>query len=178
MPVIVIAAVSIYIYSTVISKLMLGELFAGLNFGPLVSLGAYFTQTGSLSWVAFAAGIVPGILTSLLLYLNEFPDLEADSKHGRRNTVILLGLRGASRFYYILLASTYFWVAGSVVVGALPVGALAYFLTAPLALSTARGVSRHYSEVGALIPFMAGNVKLVLLGPVAVSVGIMFSKVL
>jgi 1,4-dihydroxy-2-naphthoate octaprenyltransferase len=42
-PVIAIAAFTIYLYSTVISKLMLGEFFAGLNFGPLVSVGAYFT---------------------------------------------------------------------------------------------------------------------------------------
>ncbi len=177
-PVIAFAALSIYLYSSVISKLMLGEFFAGLNFGPLVSVGAYFTQTGALSWAAFIAGMVPGILTSVLLYLNEFPDLVADRSHGRRNTVIALGLEGASRFYPVLLVSTYAWVVGCVLMEVLPLGVLLYFLTLPLALVAARGVWEHHIDVGALIPFMAKNVQLVLLGPATVSLGMILSKML
>ncbi|MHB8109035.1 MAG: prenyltransferase, partial [Syntrophorhabdaceae bacterium] len=49
----------------------------GLAFGPLMVLGTHFVLTGSYSWTALLASLVPGFLVSDLLLLNQFPDLEA-----------------------------------------------------------------------------------------------------
>ena len=56
----------------------------GLAFGPLMVLGTHFVLTGSYSWTAFAASLVPGFLVSDLLLLNQFPDVEADKTVGRK----------------------------------------------------------------------------------------------
>ena len=42
----------------------------------------------------------PGLLTALLLFLNEFPDAEADRRGGRRHLVILLGRRKSAVVYF------------------------------------------------------------------------------
>ena len=84
-PLLLVAGFSAYFYNVYLSKWLVGELFAGLNFGPLLVLGAYYVQTGRYSWEALFASLAPGILTANLLFLNEFPDREADRK-GRKET--------------------------------------------------------------------------------------------
>ena len=49
MGIIAISSVAIVAYTTVLSRWGVGELVAGLNFGPLLILGTYFLQTGSLA---------------------------------------------------------------------------------------------------------------------------------
>ena len=55
----------------------------GLGFGPLMVMGTDFVLSGSYSWTAFVASLVPFFLVSDLLLLNQFPDVEADKKIGR-----------------------------------------------------------------------------------------------
>ncbi len=43
--------------------------------------------------------LVPGILTALLLFLNEFPDAEADRQGGRRHLVIFFGRKKSAVIY-------------------------------------------------------------------------------
>jgi len=87
-PLLLAAGFSAYFYNDYLSKWWMGEVFAGLNFGPLLVLGSYFVQTGRYSWETLFASLAPGILTTNLLFLNEFPDREADEKGGRRHFVI------------------------------------------------------------------------------------------
>ena len=91
-PLLLVAGFSAYFYNVYLSRWWVGELFAGLNFGPLLVLGSYFVQTGRYSWEALVASLAPGILTSNLLFLNEFPDREADRKGGRRHLFHLFDL--------------------------------------------------------------------------------------
>ena len=162
LPLIALAALTIYFYTTHLSRWFLGEVFTGLHFGPLMALGGHFIQTGRYGAHALASGIVPGILVGTLLFLNEFPDVEADREVGRRNAVIQLGLARASRVYVALIASTYVWVIACVLSGLMPPTALVTFVTLPLALKASRGVLRDHGDVGKLIPSMGANVILVL----------------
>src|SRR4030066_581098 len=101
-PLLLVAGFSAYFYNIYLSKWFLGEFFAGLNFGPILVLGSYYVQTGRYSWEAFVASLAPGILTANLLFLNEFPDREADQKGGRRHLVITMGKENA-RFLFVAL---------------------------------------------------------------------------
>ena len=67
LPLIAMVAFTIYFYSTHLSHWFVGEVFTGLNFGPLMVLGGYFIQTGRYSLPALAAGVVPGILVGTLI---------------------------------------------------------------------------------------------------------------
>src|SRR4030066_2298993 len=106
-PLLLVAGFSAYFYNVYMAKWLLGEFFAGLNFGPLLVLGSYFVQTGRYSWEALFASITPGILTANLLFLNEFPDREADLKGGRRHFVISMGKKDASYLFVVFLIASY-----------------------------------------------------------------------
>ena len=175
LPLIAVTALTIYFYTTHLSHWFVGEVFAGLHFGPLMVLGGHFIQTGRYGVSALVSGIVPGILVGTLLFLNEFPDVEADREVGRRNAVIHLGLAKSSKIYVLLIASTYIWVLACVLLGLMPVTMLVTFVTLPLALKAARGVLRDYGDVERLIPSMGSNVKLVLSMTGTTALGLLLS---
>ena len=77
LPLILVGGVVIYFYTSYLTKWLIGELWAGLGLGTLPVVGTYFIQTGHYSIEAFVAGLAPGFLTANLLFLNEFPDIEA-----------------------------------------------------------------------------------------------------
>jgi len=176
LPLIVVAALTIYFYTTYLSHWFLGEVFAGLHFGPLMVLGGHFIQTGRYSVSAMASGIVPGILVATLLFLNEFPDVAADREVGRRNAVILLGIAKSSKIYVSLIASTYIWILACVLSGLKPVTMLVTFITLPLALKATRGVLRDHGDVERLIPSMGANVMLVLSMTGITTLGLLISS--
>src|SRR6056297_2511459 len=71
-----------------LAKILLGELFSGLTLCMFVVLGSYASMTASPEMAVnelfpkdvLLMSIPPGILTALLLFINEFPDLEADKQ--------------------------------------------------------------------------------------------------
>lgn len=178
LPLIAVAAISIYFYTTHLSRWFIGELVTGLNFGPLMVLGGYFIQTGRYGTTALASGIIPGILVGTLLFLNEFPDLEADREAGRRNVVIRLGLAKSSKIYVLLIASTYLWILVGILTGLIPATALVTFVTLPLAFKAAGGVLRDYDNLELLIPSMGANVMLVLSMTGLTTLGLLLSTLL
>jgi 1,4-dihydroxy-2-naphthoate polyprenyltransferase len=124
----------------------LGELLVGLNFGPLMVAGTVFALTGNLSWLDFFIGLPIGLFTTAILWINQFPDLEADALTGKTNLVVILG-RQRSRWGYLLLMVAAF---GSVLLGVLrgylPESALLMLAGVPLAIYTTRILFRHYNE--------------------------------
>ncbi len=104
LPLIILAAVCIILYSPLILRGYWPEWSPGLGLGVLPVLGIYFAQTGMYTWPALIAAIPSGFLVHNLLLLNEFPDIEAD-KIGRRKTLpITMGRRNAAIFLYGLHA--------------------------------------------------------------------------
>jgi 1,4-dihydroxy-2-naphthoate octaprenyltransferase len=178
LPLIAVAAFSIYFYTPLISNWYVGEIVTGLNFGPLMVLGGYFIMTGRYSSSALAAGVVPGILVGTLLFLNEFPDVEADRSVGRRNVVMSLGLERASKVYAVLIASTYLWIVACIIASLMPLTVIVTFVTLPFALKAIRGVLRDHGDIGKLIPAMGTNVMLVLSMTAMTTVGLLLSLLL
>ncbi len=75
----------------------LGELAVALNFGVLPVAGAYFVQTGTMSWHVIVASLPISFAITLILWVNEIPDVESDSQAGKRTLVVILGSRAAAR---------------------------------------------------------------------------------
>ncbi|MGB9627088.1 MAG: prenyltransferase, partial [Thermodesulfobacteriota bacterium] len=145
-PLLLLAGFSAYFYNVYIAKWMMGELFAGLNFGPLIVLGSYFVQTGRYSWEALFASIAPGLLTSNLLFLNEFPDREADLKGGRRHLVIALGKERARYLFIFILLASYLFIVLGVVTKMMPVLTLIGLGTILFGWKAMKGVFTHYHD--------------------------------
>ena len=78
---------------------------AGSGTGRLPVLGAYFVQTGEYTLPAIIASIPSAILVHNLLFLNEFPDAEADKTAGRKTLPITMGKAKASIIYSVLTGS-------------------------------------------------------------------------
>ena len=124
----------------------LGELLIGLNFGPLATAGTVYALTGSVSLGDFLIGVPIGILTTAILWINQFPDELADRETGKINLVVLLGKKRARWGYLILIAVAFglllYWLA----VGLLPVSALFIILSVPLAIYAGRIAVREYDQ--------------------------------
>jgi len=98
----------------------LGELLTGLCFGPLVVLGTYYVQTQEISFAAFMAGVPVGFLIANVLFINQFPDKEADQAVGKTHWVVRLGKKKAAEVFVILVSAVYASVALGVLMGILP----------------------------------------------------------
>jgi len=157
-PLLLIAGFSAYFYNVYLSKWMVGELFAGLSFGPLLVLGSYYVQTGRYSWETLVASLAPGILTSNLLFLNEFPDQEADRKGGRRHFVISLGKKDASYLFVALLTASYLCIIVGVLSKMMPVLTLIGLGTIGLGWKAAKGALKYYDNTEKLVPVLGVNV--------------------
>ncbi len=112
-----------------------GEAAVAVAFGPVVMLGAHWLVAGELSagvaWVSAGAGL----MTALVLLVNEFPDRSADRRAGKRTLVVRLGSKGAARLAWVLWTAAYAAPALAVWTGALPTEALLVLLTLPLAVT-------------------------------------------
>ena len=161
-PLLLVAGFSAYFYNVCLSKWLVGELFAGLNFGPIMVLGSYYVQTGRYSWEALFASLAPGVLTANLLFLNEFPDREADERGGRRHLVIALGREGARFLYVALIIVAYLLIVIGVVTGIMPWVTLIGLGTVVFGWKAAKGALKDYNDVNRLVPALGANVMTIL----------------
>lgn len=172
-----VGIVVVYFYTTHLTRSpLLCAIAPGLGFGPLMVLGTYFALTGTYSLAAGLASIVPFFLVSNLLLLNQFPDVEADASAARRHLPIVIGRKGSSDVYALLLLAAYVALVVSVLVGVLPYMALFGLLTLPLGLMAVKGARKYYDEIENLIPVMGRNVLLTLLLPLLMAIGIIISS--
>lgn len=144
----------------------------GLGFGPLMVMGTSFALTGDYTWTSFAASLVPFFLVSDLLLLNQFPDVEADRKVGRRHLPIVAGKKAASLVYGAFLFLTYVAIVAGVALSYLPKFSLAGLFTLLLAAPATIGAYRHADDVKGLVPFMGMNVIINLVTPLLVAIGL------
>jgi 1,4-dihydroxy-2-naphthoate octaprenyltransferase len=136
----------------------MGEIFAGIGFGPLLVLGSYYVQAGRYSWETLVASLAPGILTSNLLFLNEFPDWQADQKGGRKHFVISLGKKDASYLFVALLTASYLCILAGVITKMMPVVTLIGLGTIGLGWKAAKGALKYYDDTEKLVPVLGANV--------------------
>jgi len=176
LPLLLVAAVCIILYTPFILKLRWPEWAPGLGMGALPVLGAYFVQAGAYTLPVVIACIPSGILVHNLLLLNEFPDVEADSKAGRKTLPITMGKTRASVVYSVLTVVVYLWIIGGVVAGVMPPFSLIALLTLPFAIKAIRGALKP-QEMSKLVPAMANNVLVVLLTQLLLGIGYILAGV-
>jgi 1,4-dihydroxy-2-naphthoate octaprenyltransferase len=133
----------------------LGEFAVGLCFGPLSVCGAYFVQTRRFAVSPLVASLPLGLLIANVLFLNQFPDLEADRDVGKTHWVVRLGREKAFRVFLFSSLSVYLLIAWGTAVGLLPSLALLALLTSPLSLRVLALVKRYYSDSPRLRPAQA-----------------------
>jgi 1,4-dihydroxy-2-naphthoate octaprenyltransferase len=135
-----------------LAKRGIGELFIGLNFGILMTLGAYYVQIGSLAWEPVLAAVPVSILIATLLYINEFQDYAADKAAGKKHLVVRLGKKKAAKGHAVLLSSVYVYIGVVVALGLISPFSMIAFLTLPLAITSIRFSRDFYSDSFKIVP--------------------------
>ncbi|UCH43650.1 MAG: prenyltransferase [Dehalococcoidales bacterium] len=176
LPLLLVAAVCIVFYSPVILKWGWPEWAPGVGLGFLPVMGVYFAQSGEYTWPVAIAAVPSGILVHNLLLLNEFPDVEADKKTGRKTTPITMGGAAASKFYVATTVLVYVWIIGAVIAGQMPVFSLLALLTLPIAIKAIGGALK-YDDPARLVPAMASNVLVVLITQFLLGIGYILARV-
>lgn len=168
--VIIIGGITVVTYTTFLTEWLLGELAAGLCLGTFVVLGVYIAVTSSWSssvWdilpvPVLLVSIPPGILTFLLLFLNEFPDAEADEKGGRFHLIIFLGKKKASYLYCAAVIVTYLLIIIMYLLNLVPAMILISLAALPVAAAACVVTVKHCENTEKLIPALGMNVITVL----------------
>jgi 1,4-dihydroxy-2-naphthoate octaprenyltransferase len=176
LPLLVVAAFFILLYSPFILKRPWPEWVAGAGLGALPILGMYFVQSGAFTANVAVACIPSAFLVHNLLLLNEFPDAEADTHASRKTLPITIGKNRAAFFYSAVAIAVYVWIAAWVVAGFMPVWTLLALLTLPLTVRSING-ALHNNEPARLMPGMASNVISVLLTQILIGIGYILGRV-
>ncbi|HUX12994.1 MAG TPA: prenyltransferase [Spirochaetia bacterium] len=111
----------------------LGELAMFLATGPLMVSGAYFVQTGSWENVGpvVLISIPVGMWWSLILSANNLKDIETDRHTLGKTVATILGRRGGVMFFGAIAAVVYLGTLVDVLLGVMPIWAIAVFVTLP-----------------------------------------------
>jgi 1,4-dihydroxy-2-naphthoate octaprenyltransferase len=138
----------------------LGEIAVAIGFGPIMLLGAYAVQTGSLSWEAALASVPVAILVALILYVNEIPDRVGDAAAGKRTLPVRLSADVVTGGYLVFALAAFVAIGAGVIGGLLPVPTLLALAAIPLVFRVHRGIRQNYTSPYALIGSMGINVNL------------------
>jgi len=143
-------AFSAYFYTgyplRLVARKGIGELLIALNYGPLMTMGTIFAMSGIHDWNAFLFGIPLGILTTAILWINQFPDREADEIAAKNHLVVVLGLEKSSWGYLLLMISAFSSIYLLFNYGIINQGALLSMLGLPVALFFSYKVITNYDN--------------------------------
>ncbi len=142
----------------------LGDLFVFVFFGPVAVAGTHFLQAGPPTEDSLLAGVAAGLLSTAILVVNNYRDMESDARVGKRTTAVRMGRRATKVYYAALLATAYglvFWVwmrpgEGSWL-GLLP------FVSLPLAFGRAKVMMSQKTDGHSLNRALEGTAKILAL---------------
>jgi len=135
----------------------LGELAIALAFGVCCVTGAYYVQAQRFGLEVFWASLPVALLITAVLWINEFPDFNADREVGKNHWVVRLGRKRAAWGYGLIMLTTYLLILGLSVFFN-KVWLLLGLLTAPVAFASVRNALKNYDNIPALVPSNAGTI--------------------
>jgi len=150
----------------------LGEIAVSLEFGPVTVLGTYFVLAKTFDPAAIVLSISLGLLVAGILWINEVPDIPADSAVGKRTLVVRLGVPRATTVFGGIVGAAYFVLILGVVFAGLTPWVLLALLGIPLARKPVQGLQKAGSDPHALIPSNAGMIMATLATGVLLLIGL------
>ena len=124
------AILSVYFYSTKIVNWGLAEVFVTIK-GTLIVIGTFFIQSQGIDDFSIFAGIVVGLLSSLVLFVTSIPDHDVDKEKGRRTLIIIFGKSNSVKTFLIFPILTYGVIIFGVITELFPVYSLIVLLAKP-----------------------------------------------
>ena len=150
-----------------------GEVFVFVFFGFVATVGSFYVQTETVTWLPVVAGAAMGALATALLVVNNLRDIPGDTASGKRTLAVRLGDRHTRWLYLALMVAPFVLLPVIAGAGGRPLAALG-FVGVVLArqpvvavLSGARGRD--------LIAVLAGTGRVQLVTGVLIAVGLFLS---
>ncbi len=84
----------------------LGELFVGINMGPVMVGGTYAVLTGSFSIESILYSIPIGLMVAMILFYQSLPDMDIDESTGKKTIAVRLGKKRAKFVMMLFLAAS------------------------------------------------------------------------
>lgn len=148
------------------------DLFVFVFFGPVAVCGTYYVQAGSVSAVAAAASVAPGLLITAILVVNNLRDIATDARAGKRTLAVRLGAGGALAEYALLLALPFLLPPALLAAGARGTLILLPLLSAPLAVPLVKTLAARHEDGPAMNAALAGTARLALVYCALLAVGL------
>lgn len=124
----------------------LGELLCFPCFGPLGVGAAYYSQTGSFSWVAFWASLSLGLTTSLVLFCSHFHQVKDDIAAGKRSPIVRLGTARSAAVIPIWCGVSLILMTLPALLGIFPLWTLLSLLSLPIVVEISRFIGRYHDQ--------------------------------
>jgi 1,4-dihydroxy-2-naphthoate octaprenyltransferase len=120
----------------------LGELFVGINMGPIMTVGTYWVITGHPDWVPLLISIPIGLMVASILYYQSLPDMKTDEAAAKFTLAVRLGRRGAFWGLILFFVLIYLSILMLTVYGLLSWYSLFFCMSIPLFVKLIRIVTR------------------------------------
>jgi len=155
----------------------LGELVVGFTFGPLITCGTFLVQTGTLIPLVILASLPLGLLIANVLWINQYPDFEADLQGSKRNGVVRLGKQKAGIVFALLFGLAYLTMPVLALFGKnffwlLPL------ISLPLAVKAVKVARTQYDNIGLLVEANAKTIQIYQLTGLTMVAAALLSKLL
>jgi 1,4-dihydroxy-2-naphthoate octaprenyltransferase len=155
----------------------LGEIGIFVAFGYLPVVGSYFVQTKDITPDAAWASVVPGVLTTLVLFHHHFLHWQADARAGKMSPVAVLGPDKALTVSLAAVAVAYGVLVAQSIAGLWPPGALVALIGAVALVAAVRRARRdpilpNYLQLLGSTLGSSILTQLVLIAALAVRVGV------
>ena len=151
------AIVAIYFYSTSIVNAGLGELFVAIK-GSMIVLGTFYVQSPTIEPAAIFSGVIIGILSATVLFVNSFPDFQADKAKGRRTLIIIIGRKAATIAFPFFMFAAYALIVAGIFLGLTKVYSLICLASAPFAAKSMILLRKAPETAEGFVPIMASAV--------------------
>ncbi len=168
-----------FLYSWAPIQLMsrgIGEAVIFFAFGPLITLGTGYAVEGVFSWAYFLMGVPMGFIVTDILWVNEFPDFEADASAGKRNLVVRLGLSRARYGYAMIAMLFYLSIICLAISGVYSYYTLAALITVPAVLKATSNLWLNYDNPPKLVASQATTIQTQTVAGVLIVAGLFVDK--
>ncbi len=150
----------------------LGELFVLIFFGPVAVCSTYYLQAGHFSTFSLVASLIPGLLITEIMVINNLRDIPTDSVAGKRTLAVRLGQKGTIAFFRFLLILAYLIPLLIIALGHGTGKELLIFASVPLAITLFKEVKAF---TGCLLnETLARTAQLSFFASLAFSLGLIF----
>lgn len=129
------------------------EFLIATTFGVMMTMGAFYVQTGYFSLESFLISLPVAILISNVLLINQFQDVNSDIKSNKNTLVVRLGKQKAKNVLIGNFILAYMIIALLPVFNYAPATFYVAFLSAPFAIQAIRYAQKNYDKTpGDLVP--------------------------